>query len=260
MKKLNFKATFVFTFIAVLSGNLVQADQVIPDDLIVDGSECVGLDCVNGEDFGFSTMVLKENNLRIRFTDTSTSASFPTNDWEITINDSANGGANYFAVHDVNGGNNLLKISPNGTVVMGLEIAEAFVLSPSGDLSIKGTLSDSSDVNLKENFIPVDNAEVLDKIMDLPMSTWNYKDNANKDRHIGSMAQDFYKAFEFGPDNLHIAPKDAAFVAIAGVKELVNDINIRDEKIDELEKKLSNLEASLNKLLKGNNNTSDIKQ
>ena len=35
------------------------ADQVIPDDLIVQGSECVGFNCVNGEVFGFSTIILK---------------------------------------------------------------------------------------------------------------------------------------------------------------------------------------------------------
>ena len=38
------------------------ADQVILDDLVVDGSICVGQDCVNGESFGFDTIRLKENN------------------------------------------------------------------------------------------------------------------------------------------------------------------------------------------------------
>ena len=55
-------------------------DQVILDDLIVDGSVCAGFDCVNGESFGFDTLRLKENNLRIKFQDTSTSPSFPSND------------------------------------------------------------------------------------------------------------------------------------------------------------------------------------
>jgi hypothetical protein len=85
-------------------------DQVILDDLIVDGSLCVGFDCVNGESFGFDTIRLKENNLRIHFQDTSTSASFPTNDWRISINDSANGGASYFAVQDVDHGTNVFVV------------------------------------------------------------------------------------------------------------------------------------------------------
>ncbi len=75
-------------------------DQVIADDLIVQGSACVGLDCVNNESFGFDTIRLKENNTRISFNDTSTAAGFPTNDWTIRANSSANGGASFLAFVD----------------------------------------------------------------------------------------------------------------------------------------------------------------
>jgi hypothetical protein len=80
-----------------------QVDQVIPDDLIVQGSACVGLDCVNNENFGFDTIRLKENNLRIHFDDTSTSAGFPANDWRLIANDSASGGASKFSIEDSTG-------------------------------------------------------------------------------------------------------------------------------------------------------------
>lgn len=78
-------------------------DQVIPDDLIVQGSLCVGLDCVNNESFGFDTIRLKENNTRIKFDDTSTSAGFPANDWQLTANDSASGGSSKFSIEDITG-------------------------------------------------------------------------------------------------------------------------------------------------------------
>ena len=87
-----------------MAASVANADQVILDDLIVDGSICAGLDCVNGESFGFDTLRLKENNLRIKFQDTSASASFPSNDWQITANDSSNGGANKFSIDDIDGG------------------------------------------------------------------------------------------------------------------------------------------------------------
>ena len=74
------------------------ADQQILDDLIVDGSACIGLDCVNGESFGFDTIRLKENNLRIAAVDTSNTASFPSQDWQLVFNDSTNGGTNKFSV------------------------------------------------------------------------------------------------------------------------------------------------------------------
>lgn len=90
--------------ISMVMATSVHADQVILDDLIVDGSNCVGMDCVNGESFGFDTLRLKENNLRIKFIDTSSTSSFPSNDWQITANDSANGGANKFSIDDIDGG------------------------------------------------------------------------------------------------------------------------------------------------------------
>jgi len=90
--------------LALLTATSAFADQVILDDLIVDGSIGVGTDVVNGEDFSYDTIRLKENNLRIKFMDTSNSGSFPTNDWEITINDSSNGGQSYFQVLDVDHG------------------------------------------------------------------------------------------------------------------------------------------------------------
>jgi hypothetical protein len=78
-------------------------DVVTPDDSIIQGSLCVGLDCVNNESFGFDTIRLKENNTRIKFDDTSSSAGFPANDWQLTANDSASGGSSKFSIEDITG-------------------------------------------------------------------------------------------------------------------------------------------------------------
>src|SRR5207253_3202256 len=94
--------TVAFIASTVLFTGHAMADFVIPDDLIVQGSACVGLDCVDGEAFGFDTIKLKENNLRIKFEDTSV-APFPSNDWQLTANDSASGGANKFSIEDITG-------------------------------------------------------------------------------------------------------------------------------------------------------------
>jgi hypothetical protein len=59
---------------------------------------------VNGESFGVDTIRLKENNLRIHFEDTSTSAGFAANDWRIFANDQPSGGASKFSIDDVTGG------------------------------------------------------------------------------------------------------------------------------------------------------------
>ena len=86
-------------------------DQVIADDLVVQGSICAGFDCVNNENFGADTLRLKENNLRIHFDDTSSTGTFPSRDWRITANDQTNGGASYLAIDDVTGGTTPFKVT-----------------------------------------------------------------------------------------------------------------------------------------------------
>ena len=87
-----------------MPGAPAPLDVVHADDVIVQGSICTGFDCVNNENFGADTLRLKENNLRIHFDDTSSSGSFPSNDWRIVVNDQANGGASYFGVEDSTAG------------------------------------------------------------------------------------------------------------------------------------------------------------
>lgn len=92
-------------------GGMQPQDVVNYDDVIVTGSLCVGFDCVNGESFGFDTLRLKENNLRIHLDDTSTTAGFPANDWTLIANDSASGGASYFAIEDRTASRQLFRLS-----------------------------------------------------------------------------------------------------------------------------------------------------
>ncbi|MEL7092737.1 MAG: hypothetical protein AAFN94_13475 [Pseudomonadota bacterium] len=105
------------------------ADQQILDDLIVGGSACVGLDCNNGESFGFDTIRMKENNLRLHFDDTSNSASFPSNDWRIGANDSTNGGANKLFFEDSTAGRQVVIIEAGAP-------ANAMVLDNAGQLGM----------------------------------------------------------------------------------------------------------------------------
>ncbi len=111
------------------TAGIANADIVHNDDVIITFSLCVGNDCVNGENFGFDTLRLKENNLRIHFDDTSTSASFPRNDWRIVVNDSGNGGASYFAIEDSTSGRTPFKVEAGA-------IANALYVDDQGDVGI----------------------------------------------------------------------------------------------------------------------------
>jgi len=67
-----------------------QADQFINDDLIVQGGLCVGLDCVNNENFGSDELKFKENNTRLTF---GTAENVV-----MAANQSSSGGLNQFSI------------------------------------------------------------------------------------------------------------------------------------------------------------------
>jgi len=388
-----------------LIASVASADQVILDDLIVDGSLCVGQDCVNGESFGFDTIRMKENNLRIKAQDTSSTGSFPSNDWQITFNDSSNGGVNKFSIDDIDGGrtpftiiagapsnslfvsaqgrlglgtstpvveahvvdgdsptirleqngssgftaqtwdlagneanfflrdvtngsklpfkvrpgaaSDALSIGTNGNVGIGAGVGNApaaslhvrrtdgtamihveeastttadrtmlelendggsrilytnnngtswvaainaigseyrilpvggasdvFLLSAAtGNLTIGGNLTENSDKNAKMAIQPIDPAEILQKVVALPVSTWTYKDEAASGvRHIGPMAQDFYALFGTGHTDKGISTLDTSGVALAAIKALSDEnaelralLAAQDDRLNKLE-------------------------
>src|SRR5436190_6941735 len=126
--------------VALLAALFAPAGIAVAQDLNVNGSLCVGFDCPPAS-FGFDTIVLRENNLRIFFDDTSVSAGFPANKWRITINDSASGGASFFALDDVTGNRTgVFK------VMAGAPSASLFVAS-SGNVGI-GTTVPGLDLSL----------------------------------------------------------------------------------------------------------------
>ena len=127
-------------------------DFVIADDLIVQGSACVGLDCVDGENFGFDTIRVKENNTRIQYDDTSTSAGFASNNWQLRANSSASGGGNFFAIVDQGATGN----SETGTIVFEVDAgapANSLRVSSTGNVGV-GTATPVLDVHVNTTDTP----------------------------------------------------------------------------------------------------------
>jgi len=116
-----------------------------------------------------------------------------------------------------------------------------------------GSWASVSDKTKKENFESVNTEEVLKKIESLKIITWNYKSESNKLRHIGPMAQDFYKLFGMGESNLTIGTIDMDGIILAGIKALDARVNYlqRLKEIDELKKRVVELDDidALNKRL-----------
>jgi hypothetical protein len=125
---------------------------VIADDLIVQGSGCFGLDCVDGENFGFDTIRVKENNTRIQFDDTSVSAGFATNNWQIRANAQGSGGGAFLAFVDQGATGN----SETGTIVFEVDAgapANSLRVSSGGNIGI-GTATPVLDVHANTTDTP----------------------------------------------------------------------------------------------------------
>ncbi len=66
---------------------------------------------------------------------------------------------------------------------------------------------------------------MLERVRDLPISTWNYTADDSAVRHVGPMAQDFAALFGVGADDRHIHPLDGQGVALAAIQGLLAQID-----------------------------------
>jgi hypothetical protein len=128
-------------------------------------------------------------------------------------------------------------------------------LYTSGDLSTgtylaagSGSWTDLSDRNLKDNFTPVDGQDVLGRLAEIAIATWNYKAQDDSIRHMGPAAQDFSAAFGLGESDTGISTVDADGVALAAIQGLYELSQGQAARIDALEARVAALEggASLN--------------
>ena len=77
-----------------------------------------------------------------------------------------------------------------------------------------------SDIQAKTSIVPVNEQQVLERLMSLQVSSWSYRSQDASIRHIGPMAQDFYSAFQVGEDNHYISTVDEEGVALAAIQQL----------------------------------------
>jgi Chaperone of endosialidase/S-layer homology domain len=77
-----------------------------------------------------------------------------------------------------------------------------------------------SDRNGKHAVAPVDAAQVLEKVVSMPIATWQWKAEPGAVRHMGPMAQDFHSAFGLGNSDTQIVTIDADGVALAAIQGL----------------------------------------
>jgi hypothetical protein len=82
-----------------------------------------------------------------------------------------------------------------------------------------------SDSTKKTDIRSVDTKSVLEKVANLPISEWRYKEQADPTiRHMGPMAQDFWKQFHLGEDSLGISTIDPDGISLAAIQALYKEV------------------------------------
>jgi hypothetical protein len=100
-----------------------------------------------------------------------------------------------------------------------------------------------SDRDAKRDFTPVDRDAILERVSRLPISTWSYRSDAGRTRHIGPMAQDFKLSFDVGASDKTIHPLDESGVAFAAIQALDLKIKRLEEENARLQKQIDALRA-----------------
>lgn len=71
---------------------------------------------------------------------------------------------------------------------------------------------------------PVNGYQVLEQVVRLPVSTWRYHWDPPHVRHLGPMAQDWWKAFGVGENDRTICCADTNGVAIVAIQALHREL------------------------------------
>ena len=102
---------------------------------------------------------------------------------------------------------------------------------------------------MKENIRHVDAKEVLQKVVQMPMTTWNMKTQDSSIRHLGPMAQDFYAAFGLGESERYITSSDADGVALAAIQGLNDKLEEKNDALyEQLQKEIQGLKTEITSL------------
>jgi hypothetical protein len=73
---------------------------------------------------------------------------------------------------------------------------------------------------LKDDFELIDPRAILDGVVAMRISSWRYRDEVGRARHLGPTAEDFREAFGLGDSSADIGLVDGQGVALAAIQGL----------------------------------------
>ena len=110
----------------------------------------------------------------------------------------------------------------------------------------------------KANFADIDTNDILNKVVNLDISQWNYIADPKAARHIGPVAEDFYAAFQLGSEPTGISPVDTAGVTFASIQALHSKVVTQEEQLVAQQDEIQDLKTRINDLEGANQRLADL--
>lgn len=143
---------------------------------------------------------------------------------------------------------NAITVLKNGNTGFGISSPNHPIHHSSGaHLTSGGTWTNASSKVRKEDFIRLNGATILTKVLALPVTQWKYK--GTNEYHIGPMAEDFYDTFKLGNDNAAISTVDVNGVALIAIQELAKENRELKKENKALQNKVDVLNLKFDRIL-----------
>ena len=84
--------------------------------------------------------------------------------------------------------------------------------------------------------------QVLQKLFNVPIRTWSYRDQTPSIQHMGPLAEDFYAAFGLGEDEKYINTVDVEGVALAAIQGLYQLVREQEDQMMAQQGRIATLE------------------
>jgi hypothetical protein len=146
----------------------------------------------------------------------------------------------------VNPNGSVFNIASNGNVGFGTTNTTQKITMAGGAFCTGTTWNNACDRNLKEDFRPINSDDLLDKVAQLPITSWRYK--GDDKLHVGPTAQDFRAAFGLGENDTSISTVDADGVSLAAIKSLTGKLREQEAEISDLKRTQADTQARLKAL------------
>jgi len=135
--------------------------------------------------------------------------------------------ANEFAVRSTGGARIVTAVDGGGAPSAGVYVSAG-----------GGAWASLSDRAAKEDFMPVDTADMLARVARMPLFSWRYRAEGSGARHLGPTAQDFRASFGLGDSDKSIVTVDADGVALAAIQGLNAKVEEQRRELAELHERL----------------------